>query len=176
MPGSDDRGCGPTGLSGALQEAVRARDLALVTLLLESGAEVDDRDEGGMTPLMWAALGGSLPLLELLLSRGADVNAADQRGDTALMRAAGRGRGPVVKLLLARGAKVNAADQDGCTALHIAVRALDPFESLQALLLAGADPEARARDGTTPRDWVELRSDPTEAELILRLLDSAAEA
>ena len=53
-------------------------------LLLASKAEVNARDNQGMTPLHLAEIWKHADLVELLLANGADVNAPDNRGGTPL--------------------------------------------------------------------------------------------
>ena len=67
-----------------------------------------------ITPLMWAAAGGSVELTTYLLERGARVDSRAGDGATALYFAAANGATDVVKLLLARGADPSAA-RDGRT-------------------------------------------------------------
>jgi hypothetical protein len=57
---------------------------ALYKELLDAGAPVDARDNGGGTPLHSAASYGYAPIIELLLARGAEVNAIDRLGRTPL--------------------------------------------------------------------------------------------
>jgi len=52
-------------------------------LLLEAGAEVDARQEGGFTALMAAAQHGDQDLIRVLLARGADAHLAADDGRTA---------------------------------------------------------------------------------------------
>lgn len=87
-------------------------------LLLKYGANVNQPDKAGRTPLMLAAEQGKTAMAELLLRSGASVNAHDNEGRTALMRAAGaENRLALLKLLLSRGAKIDAVDRRGQTAL-----------------------------------------------------------
>ena len=59
--------------------------LDIARLLVEKGADVDARDDTGVTALMNAAWDQRLELVEFLIEKGADVNARDQDGKTALM-------------------------------------------------------------------------------------------
>ena len=62
--------------------------LEVVTLLLDHGAAIDDRElESGATPLMMAASMGRVEVVTLLLKRGANRQLRDKAGHTALDRA-----------------------------------------------------------------------------------------
>ena len=76
----------------------------LVTLLLDSGAEVNARQHGGFTPLHETAQNGDMALTELLLSRGADVSATTDEGKTALQLAEEAGHDDMAALLRQHGA------------------------------------------------------------------------
>ena len=69
--------------------------------LLAAGAEVNAKDDGGLTVFIWAANQGHTDIVQTLLDRGADVNAKDDHGGTALTRAAGFGHTHTVEILLA---------------------------------------------------------------------------
>lgn len=56
-----------------LIEAVKAGNRKEVERLIESGAEVNQADEQGWTPLSFAAGSGDLELVKLLSEKGADV-------------------------------------------------------------------------------------------------------
>ena len=116
-------------------------DVALVNVLLATGAYVNAKDDRGRTALHFAASKGHLGIVKLLLEQGAEVNAKDDRGRTALHWAADRGHFDVVKLLLAEGADVNAHDNSGYTALHYAA-AKGHVDVFNALLAKGADVHA----------------------------------
>jgi ankyrin repeat protein len=95
---------------------------ALVTDLLERGADPNVRDEHGHTPLIWSVwYVHPTGLTKLLLDRGADVNAQDNDGKTALQYAAQYRHSFPIKLLLAHGADVTIKDKYGDTALKLAL-------------------------------------------------------
>lgn len=79
--------------------AVMGQDSALVTLLLDHGADVNDATTAGSTPLHKAAVLGNTALVRLLLARGANVNARNSGGQTPLTHALFKGHEEVAMLL-----------------------------------------------------------------------------
>lgn len=72
--------------------------------LLYAGAEPNDRDYFGYTPLHWAARHGQFEAARLLLQHGADPAVQDANGETPLHRATQWGHGLVANLLRQYGA------------------------------------------------------------------------
>lgn len=102
-----------------------------------------------------AAFRGDIDTLELFLANGSDPNAGNEVGYTPLMAAARGEKLAAIQFLLSRGATVNRADARGFTALHWVVgqptnRPLLQLECLRALVNAGADPNAKGKEGGTP--------------------------
>lgn len=71
----------------------------MVRFLLSAGAEVNDHDLEGQTPLMAAAAFGDVELVTLLIQKGADREAVDLAGRTAWNHAARNGHHDAAKLL-----------------------------------------------------------------------------
>jgi uncharacterized protein len=71
----------------ALHFAIRQGHTAAVTLLLESGADLNQRTADGTTPLLAAIINGHLDLAMSLLDRGADPRLASDNGVTPLYAA-----------------------------------------------------------------------------------------
>jgi len=67
-----------------LHSGVAGRDIGVVGALLDAGADLEARQEGGFTPLMGAAAGGVKEIVERLLAAGADRDARNDEGKTAL--------------------------------------------------------------------------------------------
>ncbi len=84
--------------------------LDVVTSLLAGGADVNAKDSGDDTPLMFAAGNAHTDIVKLLLAHGADVNARDKKGWTALLQAAVGGNPEVNTLLLDAKSDINAKD------------------------------------------------------------------
>jgi uncharacterized protein len=85
-----DRGADPNALSTnenvrvpPLGTAAFVRSVSLALLLLDSGADVNGRGEGGFTALHSAAQNGDQELARLLLERGADKSLATDDGQRA---------------------------------------------------------------------------------------------
>lgn len=103
-------------------------------------------DQGGYTPLLFAARSGDAASAELLLNAGADVNDAEPDGASVLVVALLSGQSDVAKRLLDKGADPNAAAA-GYGPLHAAVVRGDTG-MVTALLAHGANPDAAIVRGT----------------------------
>ena len=87
--------------------------------MLDKGAEVDQANENGRTPLFVACFKGHVGAARLLLDKGADVNRAVKNW-TPLYVACLAGHVDVAQLLLERSAEIDRADEDGETPLDVA--------------------------------------------------------
>ncbi|MCA1621655.1 MAG: ankyrin repeat domain-containing protein [Acidobacteria bacterium] len=94
-----------------LIEAVKAGDLPAVNELIEAGADPNQQDEHGWTPLNWAAGKGDASLLKSLLERGADLSRVGRDERTPYMIALAAGHAEAARLLRDAGAK-SSADQE----------------------------------------------------------------
>ena len=86
-------------------------------LLLENGADIEARDRGGNTALIWAGRDGYIDTVKVLLDKGANIKARDNSGNTALTWEAVQANTEMAKLLQQNGATVGATDRFGRTAL-----------------------------------------------------------
>lgn len=76
---------------------------ALVTELIGKGADVNQSGHYGQTALIYGVMEGDLEKIVLLLEHGADVNAKNQAGQSVLRMAASYRRPQIVKLLIEHG-------------------------------------------------------------------------
>ncbi|XP_043112851.1 LOW QUALITY PROTEIN: ankyrin repeat domain-containing protein 34B [Puntigrus tetrazona] len=134
-----------------LISAAQLGKLRLVRLLVEGGAQVNERNQRGETPLLAAcrALRGdqsgssALRVIRYLLQNQADPNLQDKAGRTALMYACMERAGPdVASALTAAGADPSTEDCGGASALVYAVNARD--QDTLAVLMDAC--RARGRD------------------------------
>lgn len=82
-----------------LHDAVKARDYAEAERLIKDGADPNQQDELGWTPLSFAAGNGELSLVELLAANGADIFKVGRDQRTPYMIALAAGRVSVVRCL-----------------------------------------------------------------------------
>uniref|UniRef100_A0A3B3XMB0 Poly [ADP-ribose] polymerase n=1 Tax=Poecilia mexicana TaxID=48701 RepID=A0A3B3XMB0_9TELE len=92
----------------------------VVDHLLQTGANVHARDDGGLIPLHNACSFGHSEVVSLLLCQGADPNARDNWNYTPLHEAAIKGKIDVCIVLLQHGADPNIRNTDGKSALDLA--------------------------------------------------------
>ena len=181
-----------------LLEAAAQGTLRRVEELLDAGANPNfAHPQYGNTPLSRACFTNRVDVVERLLQRGADpnlritysspVDGRVEKGIVALMFARSL---EVVTALLEAGADPNVQFEDGSTPLMRAVLATPP-SAVEALLAAGANPQAKDRRGLTAADLVRRRLDwlrssqasespkgkkrAADLERILAILSAAAE-
>merc|ERR1712113_241385 len=94
---------------------------ALVSLVIDSNADVDAVTSSKTTPLHLASSKGHSDIVGLLVTAKANPNLRDKHGGNALIRAAGAGRQSVLKLLLDAKANVKLKDSAGDNAFHAAI-------------------------------------------------------
>ena len=128
----------------AIHQAVADGEIERVKLLISEGADVNAKDENGLTPLHHAGREGHKEIVELLLTHGADVNigGADYNR-TAAEFAMWSNHTEIVQLLVSKGADISP--------LYFALYMKDEAEA-RSLIEGGADVSTRTPYGTTPLD------------------------
>ena len=82
-----------------LIDAVKAGNASAVTELIEAGADVNQQDEHGWTPLNWAAGKGDTSIVKTLLERGADPLKTGRDERTPYLIALAAGQAEAARLL-----------------------------------------------------------------------------
>ena len=152
---------------------VKAGQIAEV--LINAGADVNDRDSSGLTAAHYAARQGNSDVLDVILKNKANASLSDKRGTTVLHAAckAPNNRTAVLKTVLNQCEKslINQRDFFGRTALHIAIEAGDDA-AVKELLEAGADPGMKNFRLQTPSDLAK-KIDGEASQKIIALLKNA---
>ena len=91
----------------ALRIAAIKGNINAVKNHIDTGTDLNARDNRGITPLMWATNWGHEEIVELLIAAGADVNAKEEsdRGLTALDIATNMFKSKIVEILKKHGGK-----------------------------------------------------------------------
>lgn len=163
----------------SLANAIRARDVALATKILDADPKIikmqDNQNRLPLTEAIennWGDDRTGMPAL--LIARGADVNASDTQGQTPLVLDLSRGNdqdGKVFDFLLSKGASLTAAGSDGQTPIHAAATQRN-LDSVNRLLAHGVSVNLRARTGDTPLHAAVQSGDP---KIVAALLNSGAD-
>lgn len=141
----------------------------IISMLLDSGANVNARDNNGKTPLHLAVFYHCEEIVELLLKFGADIDAKDSNNEYVLHDASCVNNVTAIKLLLQKGANVNVQNNNGNTPLHECVSkgyiyVLDNYLKVEPL--------CRNFANINTSRWVEYYKDHKDSVKIL--LDSGA--
>lgn len=91
-------------LNEMLWKAVESGRVRAVKQAVKLGADVNEKDENGRTPLMIVCCFGRTEIAALLLKLGADIEAKDNDGWTPIVFASSQWRLDMVTLLLEAGA------------------------------------------------------------------------
>ena len=123
---------------------------AVVSVLIEYGADTELRGRDGIGALHCAARNSSAAVTNQLLEAGAYVNIQDNARRTPLHWAAYKGSVEVIKILLRKGADKGARDDYGRIPLHLAAVAGEAGAMKELLDPANVEKDSRDRDDRTP--------------------------
>ncbi|MCO5586251.1 hypothetical protein L7F22_040190 [Adiantum nelumboides] len=127
-----------------------------LSLLINKGADVNRKDNFGVTPLFDALRAGQDSTAQILVESGAKTHLED--AGIELCRAAASGDIPYLSRLVKYGVDPNASDYGDRTPLHVAA-AEGNTEAAAVLVREGADVLAKDRRGFTPLDEARVSDD-----------------
>jgi uncharacterized protein len=129
---------GQSGLADRIQSGDRRAALAMIA----AGADVNQAQPDGTTPLHWAAYKVDRELVNALLKKGARADVVNRYGASPLAEAVKLADAELVAMLLEAGADANVANEDGQTALMLAARTGNVAVA-ELLVRQGADVNGR---------------------------------
>ena len=135
-------------------------DPSFFRLLLDHGADINEKDCNGSTP-MRCTFTNNYRTASYLMSRGADINDRDDSGSTPLWDAIESNSHECITLLLDNGVDLSLIDMDGDTVLHLLARRAD-LTTLQIFLDAdlgnlgknALNPDIANSSGFTAKDLI----------------------
>ena len=152
--------------------AIKAKQSAVVDLLLAHGASVDMKEKMSTSPLHLLCSAGTRSQLEVALQRKPDLNQQNSiLGVTPLHNAAEVGQAEFIPLLLAAGANPNSAGgrfNAGKTPLFLAVNAA----TVKGFVAGGAQVHFKVPLGVTP---LHTATERNSVEVVSALLDAGAD-
>lgn len=156
-------------LKGLLHDAVENGHIECVKCFIDNGANVNEKNIFGQTPLHRAIYYDFPNCVELLIKHRANVNSLDAEGITPLHEASRCGRVECINLLIRGGAIMNMKDDRGNNALHHLCYGFhniprDTFmECMKCLIDSGEDAKSANQSGYTP---IQAMPDSLKKEII----------
>jgi ankyrin repeat protein len=151
------------------------RSVPLARLLIQRGADIEEKDSKAQTLLHITAMSNNCGIAALFLAQpdGPGVNAEDKFGRTPLHYVSSHGH-EMIKLLIAHGAAVDARDWGNSTPLYWALLRKN-FDIVPTLLAHGSDGGARIGSGETLLHYVSACFSNSEHKVAKLLLEHGAQ-
>lgn len=135
-----------------LHMAAKGGHIELMEFLLNTRkVDVNVQDDGGWTPIIWAAEHRNVDTVKFLISRGADPTLKDNEENTGLHWAAFSGSVEIAEIFLNHGCELESPNEHGDRPLHIAARQ-DNYKCVVLCLVRGAEVEGRNNVNQMPID------------------------
>jgi uncharacterized protein len=151
-----------------LADTIRGGDRKAALEMIRSGADVNEPQGDGATPLHWAVYKVDLELTQALLAKGAKADVRNNFGASPLAEAVKVANVDLVRILLKAGADANVTNDDGQTALMLAART-GVVEIAELLVRHKARINAQEQwRGQTALMWAAAQSFPDMVEFLIR--------
>ncbi len=134
----------------ALFKAIKDKNLKQIKSLINSGSDVNEKDDSGYTPLMTAISLGNLKIVKLLISKGAELEDYDNFGNTPLMYALydSEEKDSILEFLLSLNVNTELMNKDELTPLILATLN-NHCKSMKLLIDSGVNIETKGKSGRT---------------------------
>ncbi|MDF2192938.1 ankyrin repeat domain-containing protein [Paraflavitalea sp. CAU 1676] len=156
---------GKDGSFSCLSIASQEGFLNIAKLLVDAGADPNEKNFRGHSPLRIAARNGRTELVKYFVSKGAEADTRGDDGATPLEHAAGKGHLDIVTILVEHGANVNNQDNDKDFPLGEAARS-GYIDIVNYLLSKGADISLRNKEGQSALDLARISGQAKVEELL----------
>ena len=140
--------------------------------MIAAGADVNQAQPDGTTPLHWAVYRVDRELVATLLKKGAQANVVNRYGASPLAEAVRVANAELVGMLLEVGADANVANEDGQTALMLAARTGNVAVA-RLLVQHGAD--VNRREQFNDQSAVMWAAGESHAEMVAFLVSKGAD-
>ena len=105
-----------------LLTALNEKRYITIRELLKKGADIEEKDESGISPLLAMVKTGNNDMVQLLLQYGANINSIDNNGYTALHIAVELGLQNIAELLILNGSETNSISNNNETPVYLALK------------------------------------------------------
>ena len=123
--------------SSLIHSAAEGGNTSIIIKLLSLGLDVDSRNDGGLTPLVSAALKDKQNAFDILIQNGAYPSFQDNKGFSMLYCAAQGRSTSIINKLLSLGLDIKLKDVYGVTSLTRAIEK-NNFDAVKFLISKGA--------------------------------------
>jgi len=141
--------------------------------ILQSGFDINQRDEENVTLLHWAAINNRKEIVQYFLKLGAEIDAiGGELMSTPLHWATRQGHAAIIVLLLQAGANPAARDGEGCAAIHLAAQ-FGHTAIVGYLIAKGQNVNTQDANGMTALMWACYRTSSIDPVRLLVTLGSS---
>jgi len=113
----------------ALHDAVRAKDIELINILIDGKIDINLQNKYGYTPLHLAIRTDDLDIVNLLIKKNAKINTIDRYKDTPLLDAIRNNNTKIAEVLICNGAYRNVKDKNGMSTLNHSTKHMNTYIS-----------------------------------------------
>ena len=142
-----------------INTAIHLSNMELLEYFINVGEDINEPDENGQTPLVFAIEGDQVIMVDYLLEKGADP----LRGGTEMpfKAAIEVGSPEIINRLIDNLSDINALDEKGYSLLHYAAQR-KPYDgyNFMKLIQNGANLSTEAQDETTPAELLVRAGNP----------------
>jgi len=140
----------PSRFYRALKECVLSNNFEGLFILINAGANVNEKNSSGETVILEACKNGSYLMTKILISLGADLNTSKvYDGRSPLIHACANDYLDIIEMLVKNGANVNVDDDVGKNALIFSC-CKGNIKAVNILIKAGAVLNSKTNIGWTP--------------------------